>query len=113
MADKDRQYEPLTSSIVKGLNDKMYEKRKNAAVEIERYRCLFWIFLYFCILTTCRLVKQLSTSEDSTKIVALMGVLRKEFVFSTNPNSRKGGLIGLSATAIALCQVARMSVPYK
>jgi hypothetical protein len=53
-------------------------------------------------------VKQLATSEDKAKIVALTGVLRKEFVFSTNPNSRKGGLIGLAATAIALGQ-ARFS----
>jgi vacuole morphology and inheritance protein 14 len=57
-------------------------------------------------LTTSRLVKQLATSEDFQRIVSLTNVLRKEFVFSTNANSRKGGLIGLAATAIALGQVS-------
>jgi len=32
-------------------------------------------------------------------------VLQKEFTLSTNPNSRKGGLMGLAATAIALGKV--------
>jgi hypothetical protein len=37
MSDKDRMYEPLTSSMVKGLNDKLYDKRKAAALEIEKF----------------------------------------------------------------------------
>lgn len=34
MADKD--YAPLSTSCVRALNDKLYEKRKVAALEIER-----------------------------------------------------------------------------
>ena len=34
MAEKD--FLPLTQNIVRGLNDKLYEKRKTAALEIER-----------------------------------------------------------------------------
>ena len=34
MAEKD--LSPLTLQIVRGLNDKLYEKRKTAALEIER-----------------------------------------------------------------------------
>ena len=41
MAEKDRQFEPLTSNMVKGLNDKLYEKRKAAALDIERSLCVF------------------------------------------------------------------------
>ena len=37
MADKDRQFDPLTTSMVKGLHDKLYDKRKAAALEIEKY----------------------------------------------------------------------------
>jgi hypothetical protein len=37
MSDKDKLFEPLTSSMVKGLNDKLYDKRKAAALEIERF----------------------------------------------------------------------------
>ena len=28
---------PLTQAVVRGLNDKLYDKRKTAALEIERY----------------------------------------------------------------------------
>ena len=34
MAEKDLL--PLTQNVVRGLNDKLYEKRKTAALEIER-----------------------------------------------------------------------------
>lgn len=77
----------LPSSIVKGLNDKLYDKRKNAALEVER------------------LVKSLAEAKDKQRIVAVTGVLRREFVCSTNVNARNGGLIGLAATAIGLSQV--------
>jgi hypothetical protein len=32
----DRQYAPLTPGIIRGLSDKLYDKRKNSALEIER-----------------------------------------------------------------------------
>ena len=36
----------------------------------------------------------------------LLGMLRKDFINATNnANNRKGGLLGLAATAIALGQV--------
>lgn len=34
MSEKD--YAPLSIQVVRGLNDKLYEKRKTAALEIER-----------------------------------------------------------------------------
>lgn len=35
MSDKD--FAPLTAACVRSLNDKLYEKRKSAALEIERF----------------------------------------------------------------------------
>ena len=35
MSDKD--FAPLTAACVRALNDKLYEKRKSAALEIERF----------------------------------------------------------------------------
>jgi hypothetical protein len=32
----ERQYAPLTPAIIRGLSDKLYDKRKNSALEIER-----------------------------------------------------------------------------
>ncbi len=36
MAEKVDPYAPLTPSMVKGLSDKLYDKRKAAALELER-----------------------------------------------------------------------------
>lgn len=82
MSEKD--FLPLTQNVVRGLNDKLYEKRKVAALEIER------------------MVKEFVASNDVRQITRLTAVLAEEFAVSHNNHSRKGGLIGLAATAIAL-----------
>ncbi|XP_028392821.1 protein VAC14 homolog [Dendronephthya gigantea] len=82
MAEKDMF--PLNPILMRGLNDKMYEKRKVAALEIER------------------MVKEFIANNDVALIKRLTSVLTTEFSVSHNPHSRKGGLIGLAATAIAL-----------
>ena len=41
MSEKD--YSPLSASCVRGLNDKLYEKRKVSALEIERYELVILI----------------------------------------------------------------------
>ena len=56
----------------------------------------------------CRIVKTLATTGegDKQRILVLLGMLRKDFINATNnANNRKGGLLGLAATAIALGQV--------
>ncbi|KXJ24188.1 protein VAC14 homolog [Exaiptasia diaphana] len=75
---------PLTPNVVRGLNDKLYEKRKTAALEVER------------------MVKEFVASNDVKQIKRLTQVLAEDFAISHNCHSRKGGLIGLAATAIAL-----------
>lgn len=82
MAEKD--YSPLTLQVIRGLNDKLYEKRKTAALDIER------------------MVKEFQANNDVKQIRKLITILTEEFAVSHNPHSRKGGLIGLAATAIAL-----------
>eukprot|EP00128_Syssomonas_multiformis_P004400 Colp12_sorted_trinity150504_noHs@27657 len=77
---------PLSAAIVRGLNDKLYDKRKVAALEVER------------------LVKELFLNNETPKIEKIVASIKNDFAFSSNPNSRKGGLIGLAATAIALGQ---------
>lgn len=82
MSEKD--YSPLSIQVVRGLNDKLYEKRKTAALEIER------------------MVKEFQSNNEVKQIQKLITILTNEFAVSHNPHSRKGGLIGLAATAIAL-----------
>ena len=82
MADKD--YAPLSTACVRALNDRLYEKRKAAALEIEK------------------MVKDFVSVDNNTQIRKLLKVLGSEFAISQNPHMRKGGLIGLAAMAIGL-----------
>ncbi|EDO30641.1 predicted protein [Nematostella vectensis] len=82
MTEKD--YLPLTQNVVRGLNDKLYEKRKTAALEVER------------------MVKEFVANNEVKQIKKLTQVLAEDFAVSHNSHARKGGLIGLAAAAIAL-----------
>ena len=52
-----------------------------------------------------RMVKEFMTVNNTAQIRRLLKVLGQDFALSQNPNSRKGGLIGLAAIAIALGRV--------
>ncbi|XP_075045516.1 protein VAC14 homolog isoform X2 [Mixophyes fleayi] len=80
----ERDLSPLTPNIVRALNDKMYEKRKVAALEIER------------------LVREFVAQNNTAQIKHVIQILSQEFALSQHPHSRKGGLIGLAACSIAL-----------
>lgn len=79
----DRDYSPLSSACVRALGDKLYDKRKAAALEIEK------------------MVKDFMTASNQEQIIRLIKVL-EEFAMSHNQHTRKGGLIGLAAVAIGL-----------
>ncbi|KAK4318257.1 hypothetical protein Pmani_010734 [Petrolisthes manimaculis] len=79
----DRDYSPLSSACVRALSDKLYDKRKAAALEIEK------------------MVKDFSANDKQEQTSRLIRVL-EEFAMSHNPHTRKGGLIGLAAVAIGL-----------
>ncbi|XP_078482952.1 protein VAC14 homolog [Ciona intestinalis] len=74
----------LTPTVTRMLHDKLYEKRKVAALEIEK------------------LVKNYTSNEATQDIQRVISLLAAEFTLSQNSHSRKGGLIGLAACAIAL-----------
>lgn len=80
----EKDFSPLTPNIVRALNDKLYEKRKVAALEIEK------------------LVREFVAQNNSTQIRHVIQILASEFALSHHPHSRKGGLIGLAACSIAL-----------
>ncbi|KAK0131733.1 Protein VAC14 [Merluccius polli] len=80
----EKDFSPLTPNIVRALNDKLYEKRKVAALEIEK------------------LVREFVAQSNSTQIRHVIQTLASEFALSQHPHSRKGGLIGLAACSIAL-----------
>lgn len=80
----ERDYAPLSAACVRSLNDKMYEKRKAAALEIEK------------------MVKEFAAHNNTVQIKRLLKVLGQDFATSQNPHTRKGGLIGLAAIAVGL-----------
>ncbi|XP_021943778.1 protein VAC14 homolog isoform X3 [Folsomia candida] len=82
MADKD--YSPLSLACVKSLSDKSYEKRRQAAAEIEK------------------MVKDFTQMKNSEQIKKLLRVLGHDFTMSQMTNWRKGGIIGLASSAMGL-----------
>jgi vacuole morphology and inheritance protein 14 len=74
----------ISPQIQRNLCDKLYEKRKVAALEIEKA------------------VRELVVHKDHPKITLLIAFLVKDFSYSQQSHSRNGGLIALAATAIAL-----------
>ncbi|ESO12024.1 hypothetical protein HELRODRAFT_63672, partial [Helobdella robusta] len=69
--------------IIFNTSDKLYEKRKVAALEIERS------------------VKEFYSNNDNIHLQKILNILC-DLTLSQNPNNRKGGLIGLAAFSIAL-----------
>ncbi|KAI3733778.1 hypothetical protein L6452_13234 [Arctium lappa] len=74
----------IPAAVLRNLSDKLYEKRKNAALEVEG------------------IVKQLTVAGDHDKITAVINLLTHEYTYSPQANHRKGGLIGLAAATVGL-----------
>ena len=75
----------MDKSLKRSLTDRIYEKRKAAALELER------------IVTECL------SNGDHDKINLIIKQLRNEFAYNIHePQARYGGLIGLAAISIAL-----------
>ncbi|KAL4569460.1 hypothetical protein LXL04_025098 [Taraxacum kok-saghyz] len=74
----------IPAAVLRNLSDKLYEKRKNAALEVEG------------------IVKQLTAAGDHDKITAVINLLTHEYTYSPQANHRKGGLIGLAAATVGL-----------
>ncbi len=55
------------------------------------------------------MVKDYMALNNTQQIKKLLKVLGQDFALSQNPNSRKGGLIGLAAISIALGKVSPKS----
>ncbi|CAN1796521.1 Protein VAC14 homolog [Linum perenne] len=78
----------ISANVLRSLSDKLYEKRKNAALEVEG------------------IVKQLTLAGDHDKISAVIELLTHEYTYSPQANHRKGGLIGLAAATVGLTSEA-------
>lgn len=59
-----------------------------------------------CIVCELSLVREKVEKNEFGDIKEIIVILQKDFTLSVNPNNRKGGLMGLAATAIALGKVS-------
>ena len=75
---------PLTPATLRGLGDRSYDKRKVAALEVTA------------------LIKSLQEAKEYDRVANVIALLAQEFTRSRNIHHRKGGLIGLAASAIGL-----------
>lgn len=89
----DTKGSPLPQVVYRALGDRSYEKRKNAALEIEAL---------VKSLAESATTSNPATSQEHKMIEALIQSLTRDFCPAMNANFRKGGLIGLAATAIGL-----------
>ncbi|VFQ66495.1 unnamed protein product [Cuscuta campestris] len=78
----------IPAAVLRNLSDKLYEKRKNAALELEG------------------IVKQLAVAGDHDRITAVVKLLSEDYAYSSQSNHRKGGLIGLAAATVGLTSEA-------
>ncbi|KAK0648790.1 ARM repeat-containing protein [Cercophora newfieldiana] len=75
----------MDPNVQRALNDKLYDKRKVGALELER------------------VIRELVAAKDYTKVEAVLDQLCNEYAYAVHqPHARNGGLIGLAAAAIAL-----------
>ncbi|ETN42848.1 uncharacterized protein HMPREF1541_02006 [Cyphellophora europaea CBS 101466] len=75
----------MEQSVQRLLTDKLYDKRKQGALELER------------------LVREASAAKDYDKISKVVDQLCHDFAYAVHqPHARNGGLIGLAAASIAL-----------
>ncbi|KEZ43607.1 hypothetical protein SAPIO_CDS4536 [Scedosporium apiospermum] len=77
----------MDASIQRALNDKLYDKRKIGALDLEQS------------------IRELVTTRDYAKVNTILEQLCNEYAYAVHqPHARNGGLIGLAAAAIALGQ---------
>ncbi|KAI9670077.1 MAG: hypothetical protein M1829_004804 [Trizodia sp. TS-e1964] len=75
----------MDASIQRSLNDKLYDKRKVGALDLER------------------VVREASANNDHEKVKKIVDQLCAQYAYAVHqPHARNGGLIGLAAASIAL-----------
>lgn len=76
---------PMDPAVQRLLNDKLYDKRKQGALDLER------------------IVREASANKEFERIGKIVDQLSHDYAYAVHqPHARNGGLIGLAAASIAL-----------
>ena len=95
----------MDPSVQRALNDKLYDKRKQGALEYvfpfpTTHARLIWSR------SLERIIREASANRDYDKIAKIVNQLCHDFAYAVHqPHARNGGLIGLAAASIALGSV--------
>lgn len=82
----------MDSTVSRALQDKLYDKRKSGALELET------------------IIRNALQEGNHDKIAKVVHQLCHDYAYAVHqPHARNGGLIGLAAAAIALGPVRRAS----
>ncbi|KAG0647357.1 vac14 [Hyphodiscus hymeniophilus] len=85
----------MDQSVQRALNDKLYDKRKVGALDLER------------------IIRDLAASKDFDRIKKIIQQLCNDYAYAVHqPHARNGGLIGLAAAAIALGPASRPFIDF-
>jgi hypothetical protein len=83
----------MDPNVTKALNDKLYDKRKSGALELEG------------------LIRDALQAQDHDRIAKIVHELCHHYAYAVHqPHARNGGLIGLAAASIALGPVREEAV---
>lgn len=63
------------------------------------------LYQRLCFIIIFRMMKEFVQQNQDGQVKKVLKILGEDFAGSSNPNTRKGGLIGLAAAAIALGKV--------
>lgn len=97
----------MDPSVQRALNDKLYDKRKQGALECVSTETL----ANKCSLSGSleRIVREASANGEHEKIAKIVHQLCHDYAYAVHqPHARNGGLIGLAAASIALGSVGEM-----
>lgn len=104
----------MDSTVQRLLNDKLYDKRKQGALESVNARtpCTVEANIAYTI-SLERIIREAIANGDNDRIAKIVHQLCHDYAYAVHqPHARNGGLIGLAAASIALGSV-RTSPPLR
>ena len=97
----------MDQSVQRLLTDKLYDKRKQGALEYVHLSLLLEVLQAEDGPRLERIVREASANKDSEKITKIVEQLCHDYAYAVHqPHARNGGLIGLAAASIALGSVS-------
>ncbi|KAI4290600.1 MAG: hypothetical protein L6R35_000098 [Caloplaca aegaea] len=93
----------MDSTVQRLLNDKLYDKRKQGALESVSRLCVRSLLANVKVCRLEAIIRESIANGDHERIAKIVDQLCHDYAYAVHqPNARNGGLIGLAAASIAL-----------